>query len=122
DPLAPGALRGRVHLPHLQHRFLRAGHGELAAGAGRGHRPESLTKAEIFRGLSQMSDSGDLAAWIELSLVPGLGSARIRSLLSAFGLPSQVLSATRAQLSRVVPEALAAGVPARRPRPHARGG
>jgi DNA processing protein len=57
-----------------------------------------------------MNDSGDLAAWIELSFVPGLGSARIRSLLSAFGLPSQVLSATRAQLSRVVPERLAAGI------------
>jgi len=55
-----------------------------------------------------MSDSGDLAAWIELSLVPGLGSSRFRSLLSAFGLPAQVLRATRAQLSRVVPEPLAA--------------
>jgi DNA processing protein len=57
-----------------------------------------------------MNDSGDLAAWIELSLVPGLGSSRFRSLLSAFGLPAQVLQATRAQLSRVVPEALAAGI------------
>jgi len=55
-----------------------------------------------------MNDSGDLAAWIELSLVPGLGSARFRSLLSAFGLPANVLGATRAQLSRVVPESLAA--------------
>ena len=57
-----------------------------------------------------MNDSGDLAAWIELSLVPGLGSSRFRSLLSAFGLPAQVLQATRARLSRVVPEALAAGI------------
>ena len=57
-----------------------------------------------------MNDSGDLAAWIELSLVPGLGSSRFRSLLSAFGLPAQVLQATRAQLSRVVPEPLAAGI------------
>jgi len=57
-----------------------------------------------------MTDSGDLAAWIELSLVPGLGSTRFRSLLSAFGLPGQVLGATRAQLSRVVPESLAAGI------------
>ncbi|HZF18130.1 MAG TPA: DNA-processing protein DprA [Burkholderiales bacterium] len=60
-----------------------------------------------------MNDSGDLAAWIELSLVPGLGSSRFRSLLSAFGLPAHVLQATRAQLSRVVPEALAAGILAR---------
>src|SRR5262245_51223516 len=57
-----------------------------------------------------MNDSGDLAAWIELSLVPGLGSSRFRSLLSAFGLPAQVLQATRAQLCRVVPESLAGGI------------
>jgi DNA processing protein len=57
-----------------------------------------------------MNDSGELAAWIELSLVPGIGSARFRSLLSAFGLPSQVLKATQAQLSRVVPDSLAASI------------
>jgi DNA processing protein len=57
-----------------------------------------------------MDDSGELAAWIELSLVPGLGSSRFRSLLSAFGLPAQVLEATRAQLCRVVPETLAASI------------
>lgn len=51
-----------------------------------------------------------MAAWIELSLVPGLGSSRFRSLLSAFGLPSQVLGATQGQLSRVVPESLAARI------------
>jgi DNA processing protein len=64
-----------------------------------------------------MNDSGDLAAWIELSLVPGLGSSRFRSLLSAFGLPAQVLQATRSQLSRVVPDPLAAGILARGPEP-----
>jgi len=57
-----------------------------------------------------MNDSGDLAAWIDLSLVPGLGSSRLRSLLSAFGLPAQVLKATRSQLCRVVPETLAASI------------
>src|SRR5258705_12740989 len=57
-----------------------------------------------------MNDSGDLAAWIDLSLVPGLGSAGFRSLLSAFGLPAQVLKATRSQLCRVVPETLAASI------------
>jgi DNA processing protein len=57
-----------------------------------------------------MNDSGDLAAWIELSLVPGLGGSRLRSLLSAFGLPAHVFDATRAQLSRVVPESLAASI------------
>src|SRR5712692_696153 len=57
-----------------------------------------------------MNDSGDLAAWIELSLVSGLGGQRFRSLLSTFGLPANVLKATRSQLCRVVPEALAAGI------------
>ena len=57
-----------------------------------------------------MDDPGELAAWIELSLVPGLGSGRFRSLLSAFGLPVQILRATRAQLSRVIPEKLAASI------------
>ena len=57
-----------------------------------------------------MKDSGDLAAWIELSLVPGLGGQKFRSLLSAFGLPGNVLNATRSQLCRVVPEALAANI------------
>ncbi len=57
-----------------------------------------------------MTDSGDLAAWIELSLVSGLGGQRFRSLLSTFGLPTNVLKATRSQLCRVVPEAIAAGI------------
>src|SRR6266436_4056456 len=57
-----------------------------------------------------MNDSGDLAAWIELSLVSGLGGQRFRSLLSTFGLPANILNATRSQLCRVVPEAIAAGI------------
>ena len=57
-----------------------------------------------------MSDTGELAAWIELSLVPGLGSQGFRSLLSAFGLPTQILGATRWQLARVIPESLAANI------------
>jgi len=57
-----------------------------------------------------MSDAAELAAWIELSLVPGLGDQRFRSLLSTFGLPTRILNATRSQLNRVVPEALAARI------------
>jgi DNA processing protein len=64
-----------------------------------------------------MSDAGELAAWIELSLVPGLGGEGFRSLLSSLGLPPQILSATRAQLSRVVPEALASRIVERRASP-----
>jgi len=54
-----------------------------------------------------MSVDDELATWVDLSLVPGLGSQSFRALLSAFGLPPNVLGATRAQLSRVVPESLA---------------
>jgi DNA processing protein len=57
-----------------------------------------------------MSDVCELAAWIELSLVPGLGGQSFRALLSAFGLPTHVFAATRHQLSRVVPEPLAARI------------
>src|SRR5258708_8678393 len=57
-----------------------------------------------------MSDAGDLAAWIELSLVSGLGSQRFRSRLSPVGLPTNVWNATRSKLCRVVPEALAESI------------
>lgn len=64
-----------------------------------------------------MSDAGDLAAWVELSLVPGLSAKNFRSLLSAFGLPAQIFRATRLQLGRVVPEPVAAAVLDRKHRP-----
>ena len=57
-----------------------------------------------------MSGDGELAAWIDLSAVPGLGGASFRLLLSTFGLPHHALGATRAQLERVVPAALAARI------------
>src|SRR5712691_10248999 len=57
-----------------------------------------------------MSDAAELAAWIELSLVPGLGGQKFRSLLSTFGLPTRILNTTRSQLGRVIPEALAARI------------
>jgi len=54
-----------------------------------------------------MTDYGELAAWIELSLIPGLGGQTLRRLLSEFGLPHRILGASRSQLSRVVPEGAA---------------
>jgi DNA processing protein len=57
-----------------------------------------------------MSAEDELAAWVDLSLVPGLGSQSFRALLSAFGLPLNVLGATRAQLGRVVPGSLASRI------------
>jgi DNA processing protein len=54
-----------------------------------------------------MTADADLAAWIDLSLVPGLGNQAFRALLGTFGLPHQVLGAPRAQLARAVSAAAA---------------
>ena len=49
----------------------------------------------------------ELGAWINLSLVPGLRPAQLRSLLSNFGLPAEVIRASRQQLKHWVSPALA---------------
>jgi DNA processing protein len=49
----------------------------------------------------------ELGAWLRLTLVPGLGGQGLRKLLGDFGVPSQVLSAGRAALTRSVGDALA---------------
>jgi DNA processing protein len=49
-----------------------------------------------------MQPDAELAAWIKLSLIPGLGGQGLRKLLAAFGLPQQVLAAGRTALSRTV--------------------
>lgn len=57
-----------------------------------------------------MSADTELAAWIDLSLVPGLGGQTLRALLSAFGLPQKVFEMPAAQLARTVPEAMARSI------------
>ena len=52
----------------------------------------------------------DLAAWLRLSLVPGLGGDGLRRLLAAFGGPEQALAASRAALARHVAEPVAAAI------------
>jgi len=52
----------------------------------------------------------DLAAWLRLSLAPGLGSEGFRRLLAAFGGPEQALAASRAALARHVAEPVAAAI------------
>lgn len=47
-----------------------------------------------------MTQDPGLASWLQLTLTPGLGAAAIRGLLKQFGLPENVLGATRAQLER----------------------
>jgi len=49
----------------------------------------------------------DLAAWIRLTLIPGLGGQGLRKLLAAHGLPQHVLSAGRRALAAQVGEDLA---------------
>ncbi|WP_407279317.1 DNA-processing protein DprA [Aromatoleum evansii] len=43
----------------------------------------------------------DLAAWLRLTLLPGIGPERQRSLLAAFGLPAQVFAAGRSAVAAV---------------------
>jgi DNA processing protein len=51
-----------------------------------------------------MDLDSELEAWLMLSLAPEVSDADVRRLLVAFGGPQQVLSASRAELSRVVAE------------------
>ena len=48
------------------------------------------------------SDAG-LASWLRLALAPGLGSSKIRELLTRYGLPEQVLAATPRELAAALP-------------------
>jgi len=49
------------------------------------------------------ADAAEIAAWLRLTRVPGLGKAAVRQLLAAFGLPQQLFALDAATLSRVVP-------------------
>jgi len=57
-----------------------------------------------------MQHDAELAAWIKLSLVPGLGGQSLRRLLAAYGLPRQVLAAGRAALTKIVSAEIAARI------------
>lgn len=49
---------------------------------------------------------GDLPGWLRLTLAPGLGPARLRELLTAFGLPQAILAAPSAALRHHLPESV----------------
>ena len=53
-----------------------------------------------------MSDDAR-AAWLKLTLIKGVGGESQRALLQAFGLPGRIFNASRAELERVVPSAIA---------------
>ncbi len=55
-----------------------------------------------------MQHDADLAAWIKISLVPGLGGQSLRKLLGAFGLPRHVIAAGRSALAGIVSAEIAA--------------
>ena len=52
-------------------------------------------------------DAADLAAWLRLSLTPGIGNQRARQLLRAFGLPQQIFESSLSALGAVVSAAQA---------------
>ncbi len=51
-----------------------------------------------------MSDPSGLAAWLRLTLIPGLGGESQRKLLAAFGLPEAIFAAGRGAVRAVVGE------------------
>lgn len=51
-----------------------------------------------------MTDADDLAAWLRLSLTPGIGNQRARQLLRTFGLPRTIFESTQSALCAVVSE------------------
>ncbi len=54
--------------------------------------------------------AADLAAWLKLSLTPGVSSEAVRRLLRAYGGPEQALAASRGELTRHVPDSVAAAL------------
>ncbi|MGB8147828.1 MAG: DNA-protecting protein DprA, partial [Azonexus sp.] len=51
-----------------------------------------------------MIDQDGLAAWLRLTLIPGIGGETQRKLLAAFGLPEAVFAAGRLAVRAVVGE------------------
>ena len=54
-----------------------------------------------------MSDRGELAAWLRLTLIPGIGGEARRGLLKACGLPQAIFEASPQALSAIIDSALA---------------
>ena len=54
-----------------------------------------------------MTDRQELAFWLRLTLIPGVGGEARRALLTAFGLPQAVFAAGRRALSAIIDPGLA---------------
>ena len=50
-----------------------------------------------------MAGASELAAWLRLTLAPGIGGEAQRRLLAAFGLPDRIFEASSASLSSAIP-------------------
>ncbi|MDP2879732.1 MAG: DNA-processing protein DprA [Sulfuricella sp.] len=57
-----------------------------------------------------LAPDDDIASWVGLSLIPGLGDESYRKLLRAFGEPKQIYAASYASLSGVVGRNVAEGI------------
>jgi DNA processing protein len=57
-----------------------------------------------------MEIEADLAAWLKLSLVPGLGNESLRRLLQAFSSPDAILQAPTSELARYVKPSVAQAI------------
>lgn len=57
-----------------------------------------------------MTPDPELAAWLRLTLVPGLGGERQRTLLQAFGLPPAIFASEGGALARLIGDKLAAAL------------
>ncbi len=60
----------------------------------------------IFAAISS-TDADEMAAWLRLSLTPGIGKQRAWQLLKTFGLPQTIFDSSQADLCAVVSERLA---------------
>jgi DNA processing protein len=57
-----------------------------------------------------VDNSVELSEWLRLTLTPGVGPLTARQLLSAFGLPAQIFSASQTALRSIVSPAIAAAL------------
>ncbi len=57
-----------------------------------------------------LAPDDDIASWVGLSLIPGLGDESYRKLLRAFGEPKQIYAASYASLSGIVDKNVAEGI------------
>lgn len=68
-----------------------------------------MAKLQIKRtnGMQNTHDNDELQAWLRLSLEPNIGQAKVRLLLSVFGLPQNIYHASTGSLAAYIDPNLA---------------